>query len=239
MWRSYFLAFPFVTLYVAVAALVFVPLTWATGNIRPVYWAARQGCRLGLRLAGVRMRTVNLEYAFQYPTSLFVANHVSNIEPPALFAVLPRIAVILKKELSRIPFLGYVMRLGGFIYVDRKVRGSRKYAMAEGVKTLRKGIGLMVFPEGTRSFDGRLLPFHTGPFSMAMEAGVPIVPVTVHGAEKLMPKGSLTIRPGDMALVFHPPMPTKGLREEDRQALIARVRKTMEATLNGPSPLGP
>ncbi len=237
MWRSYCLAFPFLTVYVAAATLVFVPLTWAIGDIRPIYWVAQQGCRLGLRLAGVRMKIFNLEYAFQHPTSLFVANHVSNIEPPALFAVLPRIAVILKKELAKIPFLGYVMGLGGFIYVDRKARDSRKRAMTEGVKTLRKGIGLMVFPEGTRSPDGRLLPFRAGPFSMAVEAGVPIVPVTVHGAEKLMPKGSLALRPGRVALVFHPPMETKGLREEDRQELIARVRKTMQAAIDGPGPL--
>ncbi len=237
MWRSYYLAFPFLTIYVAAATLVFVPLTWATGNIRPIYWVARQGCLLGLRLAGVRLRVVNLEHAFRRPTSLFVANHVSNVEPPALFAVLPRIAVILKKELSRIPLLGYVMGLGGFIYVDRKARDSRKHAMAEGVRTLRTGIGLMVFPEGTRSPDGRLLPFRPGPFSMAIEAGVPVVPVTVHGAEKLMPKGKLAVRPGRMALVFHPPIETKDLREDDRQELIARVRQTMQAALEGPSPL--
>ena len=237
MWRLFCLVLPFLAVYVAVGTLVFVPLTWATGDIRPIYWIARQGCRLGLRLAGVRMRVIDLEYAFQQPTALFVANHVSNIEPPALFAVLPRIAVILKKELARIPLLGYVMGLGGFIYVDRKARGSRKRAMTEGVKTLRGGIGLMIFPEGTRSPDGRLLPFHPGPFSMAMEAGVPVVPVTVHGTEKLMPKGSLAVRPGRMALVFHPPIATKGLREEDRQELIARVRRTMEAAIDGPSPL--
>lgn len=237
MWRSYCLAFPFLAVYVAAATLVFVPLTWATGDIRPIYWIARQGCRLGLRLAGVRMRIVGLDHAFRSPTSLFVANHVSNVEPPALFAVLPRIAFILKKELARIPFLGYVMGLGGFIYVDRKARGSRKQAMTEGVKTLRKGIGLMIFPEGTRSPDGRLLPFHPGPFSMALEAGVPIVPVTVHGAEKLMPKGSLALRPGRVALVFHPPVETAGLGEENRPELIARVRKTMEAALDGPGPV--
>jgi 1-acyl-sn-glycerol-3-phosphate acyltransferase len=238
MWRSYFFAFPFLVLYVTVGALVFVPLTWLTGDIRPIYWVARQGCRLGLWLSGVRMRVVNLEYAFQHPTSLFVANHVSNVEPAALFSVLPRIAVILKKELSKIPLLGYVMALGGFIYVDRKVRDSRKHAMQQGVKTLQSGVGLMVFPEGTRSPDKQLLPFRSGPFSMAMEAGIPIVPVTVHGTERLMPKGSSVVRPGRMALVFHAPIETKNLREQDRQELMVLVRATMEATLKGPSPLG-
>ncbi len=162
MWRSYCLAFPFLVLYVTVGALVFIPFTWLTGNILPIYWVARQGCRLGLRLSGVRMRVVNLEYAFQHPTSLFVANHVSNVEPAALFSVLPRIAVILKKELYKIPLLGYVMRLGGFIYVDRKVRDSRKHAMQQGVKTLQSGIGLMVFPEGTRSLDKKTVAIPTG-----------------------------------------------------------------------------
>lgn len=237
MWRSYVLAFPFLIVYVSLGALIFVPLAWLTRNIRPIYWVARQGCRLGLLLAGVRLKVINLEYAFQNPTSLFIANHVSNIEPAALFSVLPRIAVILKKELSKIPLLGYIMGMGGFIYVDRKVRDSRKQAMTEGVKTLRNGIGLMIFPEGTRSLDGNLLPFRPGPFSMAIEAGVPIVPVTVHGTAKLMPKGSSVVRPGPMALVFHPPVETSGLDETDRPSLIVDVRATMEATLSEPSPL--
>jgi 1-acyl-sn-glycerol-3-phosphate acyltransferase len=145
--------------------------------------------------------------------------------------VLPRIAVILKKELGRIPLLGYVMGLGGFIYVDRKDRDSRGKAMQAGVDTLRRGIALLVFPEGTRSPDGKLLPFRPGPFSLAIEAGVPLVPITVHGTEALMPKGRLSIKPGRIALKFHPAVQTAGRGSDDRGRIMEDVRETMRAAV--------
>jgi 1-acyl-sn-glycerol-3-phosphate acyltransferase len=228
MLRAYLLVYPFLALYVALGALLFVPLTWIVRDIRPIYWVARTGVRLALALSGVRVRQIHPEYAAEHPTAVFVCNHVSNIDPPALFMVLPRIAIILKRELRRIPLLGYVMELGGFIYVDRRARGSRREALEQAVATLRKGISLLIFPEGTRSPDGRLLPFRPGPFTMAIEAQKPIVPVTVHGARELMPKGEGSIRPGVVTLRFHPPVLTEGLTSADRNELIERVRATME-----------
>ncbi|MBI1354767.1 MAG: 1-acylglycerol-3-phosphate O-acyltransferase [Acidobacteria bacterium] len=234
--RAYLLVYPLMALYVLVGAVVFVPLTWLTRDIRILYWISRQGCRLALALAGVKVRQIGLEHATANPTALFVANHVSNLDPPALFAVLPRIAVILKQELRRIPLLGYVMELGSFIYVDRRSRTSRKHAMEKAVQTLRDGVSLLVFPEGTRSPDGNLLPFRPGPFAMAMEAERPIVPITVHGARELMPKGTLRIHPGEMALLFHPPVPTIGLDPSERSALMERVRAEMQQALDSPLP---
>ncbi len=231
MLRAYLIVYPFLTVYVAVATLIFVPLTWVIRDIRPIYWASRQGVRLALALSGVRVEVLHPENAKRHATNLFVSNHVSNLDPPALFLTLPRIAVILKKELSRIPLLGYVMGLGGFIYVDRKQRNSRHHALSAGVETLRKGISLLIFPEGTRSETSEMLPFRPGPFTMAIEAGVPIVPITVHGTRELMPKGTLRITPGRVTLRFHEPVETSGFRSEDRGRLMERVRRVMEQAL--------
>ena len=237
MLRACLLVYPFLIVYVTLGTLIFVPVTWLSGNIRPIYWIARQGVRGALWLSGVRLTLIDEQCASQRLPALFVCNHVSNLEPAALFMVLPRIAVILKRELGRIPLLGYVMGLGGFVYVDRKARDSRKKALEAGADTLRSGISLLVFPEGTRSLDGKLLPFRPGPFSMAIEAQVPIVPITVYGTRELMPKGSLAIRPGPVALRFHPPIETTGFTSADRQTLMAKSRAAIEDSLDD-DPLG-
>ena len=231
MLRACLIVYPFLIVYVALATAIFVPLTWILRDIRPIYWASRQGVRLALALSGVRVKVVNPAYATRFETNIYVSNHVSNLDPPALFMTLPRIAVILKKELSRLPLLGYVMKLGGFIYVDRKQRNSRHHALTAGVETLRGGTSLLIFPEGTRSPTGEMLSFRPGPFTMAIEAGTPIVPITVHGARELMPKGTLRITPGEMTLRFHEPVETEGLVSEDRIALMRRVRRVMEEAL--------
>ncbi len=232
MLRAYLLVYPFLCLYVLLGTVIFVPLTWITRDIRAIYWVARTGVRLGLRLSGVKVKLVNREYAFEHPSCVYVSNHVSNLDPPALFMVLPRVAFVLKQELGRIPLLGYVMGLGGFIYVNRKDRNSRRMAQREAVARLREGISLIIFPEGTRSRDGELLPFRPGPFTIAIEAQAPIVPVTVHGSRRLMPKGQSTVAPGEISLVFHPPVLTEGLGPEVRGELMKRIRQTMEEALS-------
>jgi 1-acyl-sn-glycerol-3-phosphate acyltransferase len=230
--RAYLLVYPAMALYILVGAVLFVPLTWLTRDVRLLYWVSRQGCRLALALAGVRVRHVGVENLTLHPTALFVSNHVSNLDPAALFAALPRLAVILKKELRSIPLLGYVMAMGSFIYVDRRDRASRKAVMEQAVQALKNGVSLLIFPEGTRSQDEHLLPFRPGPFSMAIQAGRPIVPITVHGARELMPKGTMKIRPGEMTLVFHRPVETVGLTDSDRSELLERVREEMQRALD-------
>lgn len=232
MLRACLLVYPFLAVYVTLGTLIFVPVTWLTGDIRPIYWVSRQGVRGALWLSGVRLEQIDAQFASQRLPALFVCNHISNLEPAALFMVLPRIAVILKKELGRIPLLGYVMGLGGFVYVDRKGRDSRRKALEAGADTLREGISLLVFPEGTRSLDGKLLPFRPGPFSMAIDAQVPIVPIAVYGTRELMPKGSLAIKPGRIALKFHPPIETAGCTSAERQNLMAKAREVIERSLD-------
>lgn len=232
MWRSFLLVYPATALYVLAVVPVFLPLAIVTGSIGPIYWLARQGCRMALRLGGVRLQVLHANRAREHPCCVFVGNHVSNIEAPALFMVLPRIAVIMKASLAGIPLLGSAMRRGGFIPVDRSSRNSRREALRRAVVTLRGGISMLIFPEGTRNPGRRLLPFRPGPFQIAIAAGVPVVPVTVHGARRLMPRGASYLRPGRLTLVFHPPVSTTGMVEGDRLALMARVRETMQAALD-------
>lgn len=232
MLRAWLLVYPFLAVYVTLGALVGVPYTWLTGRIGLLYWISRQGCLLALRLSGVRLRTEHLDRAFASQPAVFVANHVSNLEPAALFGVLPRVAFMLKRELGRIPVLGYVMGLGSFIYVDRRDKDSRHKALEQGVAALGKGVSLMIFPEGTRSPDGKLLPFRPGPFTMAIEAEAAVVPVTVLGARNLMRKGSMAIKPGEMTLVFHAPIETRGMTAADRSTLMERARRAIESGLD-------
>ena len=236
MLRSYLIVLPALAAYITVATLIFVPLTWVIRDIRPIYWASRQGIRLAMLLSGIKVDTVGLDKAWSQKTAVFVCNHVTNLDPPALFFTLPRVAVILKKELGSIPLLGYVMKLGSFIYVDRKASNSRHKAMEDAVSTLRKGISLLIFPEGTRSRTGQMLPFSPGAFTMAIEAGVPILPITIEGARELMPPGTLRIKPGRLKLTFLDPVDTTGLTPADRQALMEQVRGKMEATLAASTP---
>ncbi len=231
MLRSYLIVLPALAVYITVATLIFVPLTWIIRDIRPIYWASRQGIRMAMFLAGVRVKTVGLDKAWNAGTAVFVCNHVTNLDPAALFWKLPRIAVILKKELGRIPLLGYVMKLGSFIYVDRAARDSRHKALDEAIKTLRRGVSLLIFPEGTRSRTSEMLPFRPGPFTMAIEAEVPVVPIVVKGARELMPPGSLQIKPGVLTLEVLDPLPTEGLSTGDRQGLMDAARTQMERAL--------
>ena len=232
MWRSYLLTYPFLALYVLLVVPTFVPLTWVTGSIRPIYWMAQRGCRLAFWLCGVRLRVLNGQRAVEHPCCVFVGNHVSNLEAPALFAVLPRIAVIMKESLGRLPLLGYAMRLGGFIPVDRKAKNSRKQALEGALQTLRSGISMLIFPEGTRNPTERLLAFRPGPFQLAILASVPVVPITIHGARALMPKGKTYMRPGVLTLAFHEPVPTEEMTEKDRLGLMAKVRDRMQSALD-------
>ena len=138
---------------------------------------------------------------------IFMANHVSNLDAPALIANLPgRTSVFLKRPLLKIPIFGYAFKLGEFIPVDRDGDvASAQQAVADAQRVLAKGLHITTFVEGTRSPDGRLLPFKKGPFYLAKDTGAPCIPVSIYGTEKIMARGSLRINPGTAHFVFHPP----------------------------------
>lgn len=197
-------------------------------------WGVR-GARVAMWLAGVRIRVEGRDRLQRDQTYVFMSNHVGNAEPPALVVSLPRVAALLKHELLRIPILGGALRLTGFIPV---VRGSQQAAAAVdlAVDVLRSGRNLLVFPEGTRSISGEMLPFRRGVFLMAIRAGVPVVPITVLGSREIMRKGDYRIRPGEVRIIIHEPIPTAGLREEDRHELADRVRGIIASAIPGAAP---
>ena len=202
-----------------------------TGNSDPLYRIGRWGTKMAVWLAGARLEVRGLEKVPANRAVVFMANHQSNCDPPALLSVLPRVRGMAKKEFFRIPVLGHGMLGVGFIPVDRRNRERALAAVEEAVKALRAGYSFLVFPEGTRSRDGRLQPFKKGVFVMALKAGVPIVPVSVSGSAKIMRKGEFAIHPGVVRITFHDAVSTEGYTLEDRRKLMDIVRRAVRSGL--------
>jgi 1-acyl-sn-glycerol-3-phosphate acyltransferase len=213
------------------AAVVLIPWTVVTGNATPLYNAACGILRMGYALAGIRVEVEGRALVPARTACIFMANHVSNLDPPALLPQIPgRTSVYLKRSLMKIPVLGYAFKLGHFIPVSRDGRvESAQESVTAARQVLAKGLHITTFVEGTRSRDGRLLPFKKGPFYLAKEAGAPCIPVSIFGTEAMMAKGSLRIRPGVAHVVFHAPvLPDE---YETREELLEAVRAAIASGL--------
>ncbi len=197
------------------------------GNSDPIYRTGVRGARMALWLAGVQLEVQGRDRIPRGRPAVFMANHQSNCDPAALLAVLPNVLVLVKKEFFRVPIMGTAMRLVGFIRVDRKNREQALEAVERGVLALEAGKSFLVYPEGTRSPDGRLQRFKKGVFVMAVKAGAPIVPISVSGSNKIMPKGKFVMRPGRVRITFQDSVATEGLTIEDRDIIIERVRQAI------------
>ncbi len=202
-----------------------------SGNGEPVYRVGKLGARMAVWLAGARLEIHGLDQIPRDRPLVFMANHQSNCDPPALLAILPPVLVLAKKEFFRVPIVGRGMVVRGFIPVDRRNREQALEAVEKGVQALKAGKSFLVYPEGTRSPDGRLQRFKKGVFVMAIKGSAPIVPISVSGSNKIMPKGKFVIRPGCVRITFHEPVATEGSAIEDRQLIIDRVRQAILAGL--------
>ena len=219
-----------VTVLTPLAALIGFPWTWIAGSADRLYAMAMWIAGLGLRLAGVRVQIAGRERLDPAQNYIFMCNHVSNLDPPVLIRAIPgRSSVLVKRELFRIPILGTAMRMGDMVPVDRQNREAAIDSMREAGEVMRNGLNMMVFPEGTRSSDGSHLPFKKGPFYLATDYGVPIVPVTISGSEQLMAKGSSIIHSGTVHLIFHRPFWASQFN--DREELIAGVHRQIASAL--------
>ena len=206
------------------------PYSLITGNVDPLYYSATWIARMGVRIAGVRTRIVGQEKLAPGRQYIFMSNHVSNLDPPVLIPLLPRrVTIMVKKELFRLPILGRAMLMADCVPIDRQNREAAIASVREAEAVVRKGHDMMVYPEGTRSRDGRLLPFKKGPFYMAMETGVPIVPITLLGTETLMPKGKFFVTPGEATIIYHEPVDPKQF--SDRDELVNAVRDAIASAL--------
>jgi 1-acyl-sn-glycerol-3-phosphate acyltransferase len=230
MIASLVLVLTFIALGLPVAATL-IPWRLMTGDLLPLYRAAMAIIRAGFWLAGVRVHVEGLEHVPAKTACIFMANHVSNLDPPVLLALIPgRSTIFLKRSLMKIPILGYAMRLGEFIPVDRdrNVKAAQE-SVRMGRALLNRGIHITTFVEGTRSPDGRMLPFKKGPFYLGMETAAPCVPISIFGTESMMRKGSLRLRPGKASVIFHAPVYPAQMA--DRAALMEAVRVSIASGL--------
>lgn len=225
------IAAAFLTLLILVVGLPLLLVGWLAGTIGPLYPAAIHCLRASLALAGVRVKPEGREN-IPGGTCLFLANHTSAVDPVAILMSIPaRVAFLAKQELFRIPFLGAAMRLAGFLAIDRGSREDAARNADRAIEQLRHGVSMVLYPEGTRSPDGRLGAFKRGGFLIAIRAGVPVVPVTILGAEAVLPRGEWRLRPGEIRVRFHPWIDAGACRPEEREALLARVRTAIASAL--------
>jgi 1-acyl-sn-glycerol-3-phosphate acyltransferase len=219
------------SLFVAAALLlVFGPpvilVAYLAGRREWVYPWALFGARNWLRLSGAKVRVRGLDRLDPGQSYVFIANHRSFLDTAALFCHLGRrIGVIAKKELLKVPILGYGMGYVNVMAIDRSNRERAIRTMRAATDRLRRGVSFGVFAEGTRARPGELLPFKRGGFHMALEAGVPVVPVAIKNTDVLMGKGTGVARPGTIEMVVLPPVGTEGLStDEDMRRLAEHVR---------------
>jgi 1-acyl-sn-glycerol-3-phosphate acyltransferase len=224
-----------VLLYFCLALLIVLPFlilwTLITSDATIMYDRFQDGLRIGLRIAGIHVR---VEGAENIPAGvcIFASNHASNMDPIALTPNIPRrVALLAKKEVFSIPVLSKAIRLAKLVPVDRSDSEAAAESVDLAIKYLKEGLSFCVYPEGTRSRDGRLLPFKRGTFVMALRAGVPVVPVSLAGTQNLMRKGDWRIYPGEVTVRFGPAVSTAGYTVEQRDELRRAVQDLVAAGL--------
>jgi 1-acyl-sn-glycerol-3-phosphate acyltransferase len=213
-----------------IAAIIGFPWSFIRGNVNLLYRMFMIGAWNGVRLTGVRVKTIGLDTIDPARTYIFMSNHVSNLDPPITIPLIPkRTSVMVKKELFKFPILGRAMRMGSLVPVDRGNRDAGIESVKAAKEVVQQGLNMTIYIEGKRSFDGKLLPFKKGPFYLAMECGVPVVPITITGTHYVMPKGRFAIRPGLVTVNFHPPIEPKDFAS--RECLMEKVRAAIDSGL--------
>jgi len=226
-----------VSLWVLIAGPPVLLFTVLTGRPALLYATAAAGVRMGFALAGIVVRIAGDEHLQPGPV-VYAANHNSNVDSPVMFYALrslfPRVRVLYKAELRKLPVLVWAFDVAGFVPVSRGDRDQSWSAVDQAAQAVSDGNAFFVFPEGTRSRTGQLQPFKKGGFVMAIKAQAPIVPVVISGTREAMPKGRALIQPTTVTVRFLPPISTMGRGYEDRDRLIADVRLAMDAAIGRP-----
>jgi 1-acyl-sn-glycerol-3-phosphate acyltransferase len=221
-----FATFKLVFVYLAfgpIAGIIGIPYTLLVGDISLLYRVAMWITNTGVRAAGIKIEISGLENVPPGRSCIFMSNHVSNLDPPVVLPLLPgRSSVLLKKELMNIPLLGRAMRLAKFVPVTRgHSRDAAQASVVAAADALRSGLHILVYPEGTRSPDGRLSTFKKGPFFLAKETQAPIIPIALSGTQTMMRKGSNAIEPGLARVQLLPAIePSKYSSREELQAAV-------------------
>lgn len=230
MLRTLFVAI-FLSLYILIVGPPLLLYTLITKDPDPIYWGGVKGVMFFVRAVGVRVRVKGTERIPQN-ACLFVANHTSSADAPAIVGAIPRrVAILLKESLLKWPIVGAAFRSAHFIPVNRSARDSAIASVEKATEAMRAGQSFLIYPEGTRSPDGRLQEFKKGAVVMAIKAVVPIVPMICIGAHRIMEKHSLKIQPGEIVVEFLEPIDAWKYTFEERDVLNQVVHDAMAAAL--------
>jgi 1-acyl-sn-glycerol-3-phosphate acyltransferase len=226
--RSYCVFVPIVYLYTGVLGTLALVASLFDGTGRAQHWFARTWATLILKTIGVRVRVEGVEHLKDVSSGVYAANHLSALDIPVLYSSVPgQFRIMAKRELFRYPFLGWYLRRSGQIPIVYGDAHASLKSLNRAGDALRRGMHLMVFPEGGRSADGQLQAFMNGAFFVAIRAQVPVVPMAIVGTYEALPINSFHIVPGTVALVIGRPIPTTGLKLRDMDKLSAQVRQAI------------
>ena len=227
------LVLAFLVPYGLVACPLAVLASVALRSAGPLYGFSTFGLRCAFAIAGIRIAAAGRERLGDIRNTVLVANHLSHLDPPAIYLALGvRLVALAKREVFHIPLFSTVLRRAGFLSIQRGDRADTTAAVARVVAALRGGACVLVFPEGTRSRSGELMPFKKGAFVAAIEAGSRVVPLAVHGTRALMPAHGYTLRPGRVRVTVLDSVDAGRYAYADRDALVAEVRGRIAAALD-------
>jgi 1-acyl-sn-glycerol-3-phosphate acyltransferase len=221
----------FLSLYILLLGPPLLVYTLVTKNPDPLYWAGIKGVMFFVRAVAVGVRVIGRE-RIPPGVCLFVANHTSSADAPAVVGAIPRrIAILLKESLYKWPIVGQAFQAAKFIPVNRSDRASAIASVEKATEAMKEGQSFLIYPEGTRSPDGRLQEFKKGAVVMAIKAGVPIVPMVCSGAHRVMRKKSLVVHPGEIVVEFLLPIDASKYSFDQRDELNQIVHDAMAAAL--------
>jgi 1-acyl-sn-glycerol-3-phosphate acyltransferase len=239
-WRTVFFLIPAISLYTVVLGAASIVSSVMDTRGYFAHRCARAWSWLILKTTGVNVTVEGLDRVSPSTTYVFVANHQSIYDIPVIFASLPyQLRIIAKESLARFPVLGWHLKRGGHLFVDRQ-HPDRAGILQRWRALVSEGLSLIIFAEGTRSSDGRVARFKAGSFLLAIEAGLPIVPLAVVGTRNVMPKGRLRTEPADVRLIVHAPIHPPVMDAptiQDAKALADRVHATVAAAVHGAQPV--
>jgi 1-acyl-sn-glycerol-3-phosphate acyltransferase len=225
-------AYVVVSLYVIVTSPPGMLIALLTRRSNLLYWLGRQGVRLGLATVGIRFQVTGQQHVEASRPSVYCVNHASNLEPPVVYLVLaavhPKLRILYKAEIHQIPLLSTVFDIAGFVPIQRRSREQSRVAIETAAEALRDGNSFLIFPEGTRSRTGELLPFKKGGFVMAVKGQAAIVPLAILGTRQAMRKGSPIIRPVTVSVRVGAPIDPMRYGIANRDELIEATRAAMQ-----------